>query len=100
MDGLSRCLGLLAPTLLVRCTIVKDAIDPDGDPVVYRAAWQKNGVGFAGATSTVFSADTVPAGAIGDSFVCTVTATDGEASTVATSNTAKVTCDGAPMSPP
>lgn len=58
------------------CSVVAPALDPDGDPVTYAFAWEKDGVPFAGAGTTVWAGDTLPAAdaTAGSVWTCTVTA--------------------------
>lgn len=65
----------------LRCVIVTEATDPNGDDVSYAYAWSKNGADADLTTDTVSEALTTG----GDTWTCTVTPTDG-------------TLDGAPAS--
>jgi hypothetical protein len=59
----------------LRCEVAVAAEDPDGDPVRYRYAWQRNGA----AQPFAESSQEVPPRLVkaGDRWRCTVTATDG-----------------------
>lgn len=57
----------------LRCVIVTEATDPNGDAVTYTYAWSKNGADAGIATDTVSEALTTG----GDTWTCTVTPTDG-----------------------
>ncbi len=76
----------------LRCAIATDATDLDGDPITYTASWQHNTTPFTLGITTSFANDTVPGEhvAIGDTFVCTVTASDGTLSVTASSGIAVV----------
>ncbi|HTJ46287.1 MAG TPA: glycine-rich protein [Kofleriaceae bacterium] len=89
----------------IQCTITTPSSDADNDPITYTGAWERNGAAAAGATQTVFAGDTVPqqaTGAVGDSWVCIVTASDGEAMTIARSSAAVIQdpCAGQPLPGP
>ena len=64
------------------CSVTTPSTDADGDSVTYSFEWTKNGQSFGGATSTSATSSTVAAGstALGDTFVCSATATDGTGS--------------------
>ncbi len=74
------------------CGIDVDSADADGDTVSYTATWTDDGAAFASATTTSFLHDTVPAAqtTATESWVCTVTPTDGEAAGAAASATVDV----------
>jgi hypothetical protein len=65
-----------SPGQPLRCEIVVKSEDPDGDPVRYRFAWQRNGA----AQPFAESSQEVPARLIkaGDRWRCVVTPTDGD----------------------
>jgi hypothetical protein len=93
--------ALAAPTIAVterpvagapvRCTIVEPAGGARG-PVTYEATWTVDAVAFAGATTTMFTGDSVPGGQshTGQVFGCTVTARDGDAAVTSAAATATV----------
>jgi hypothetical protein len=85
------------------CTMDAPSTDADGDPITYRAEWTENGAAFAGATTTNFEGDTVPAAyvQVGDLFVCTVIADDGiDTATASTSQAMVNDCGGVPVPQP
>jgi len=86
--------GLLFVNEPIVCVVTAADPDPDGDPINYLASWTKNGTLLAGATTTTFMGDTVPAAAVAlnDVFVCIVTASDGADASVAAMATATATC--------
>ena len=57
----------------LRCVIVTEATDPNGDAITYAYAWSKNGADAGIAADTVSEALTTG----GDTWTCTVTPTDG-----------------------
>jgi hypothetical protein len=71
----------------LRCVVVTQATDPNGDAVSYRYAWTKNGVDAGLASDTVAAALTTG----GDTWTCTVTPTDGILDGVAASATVSIT---------
>jgi hypothetical protein len=95
----------IAPTVMpcageaIQCVVTQPAPDKDGDAITYTATWTHNGQPFTGAVQTVFPGDTVPASAnptIGDAWICTVTASDGELMGPAVASAATTTVDGGP----
>jgi hypothetical protein len=87
----------------IQCKVDTPARDADADAITYAASWTKNGAAFAAASQTMFAGDTVPGAEVktaGDSFVCTVTASDGEATVMVTSSAAVVVDPCAGKSPP
>ena len=74
----------------VACTLATTSTDVDSaDTVSYTFSWSKNGSAYAGASTTA-TTSTVSGSAIaaGDVFICSVTATDGTATTAASTATA------------
>jgi len=69
----------------LRCVVVTDATDPDGDPLTYEARWYVDGVlfeleaGGAAPYETVWPGDTLPGTLVeeGQSWVCGLRADDG-----------------------
>jgi alpha-tubulin suppressor-like RCC1 family protein len=63
----------------LQCTVSTEAPDPDGDFITYTVAWKKDGVTWAGATSTTtIAGDTIAAADVGTGlWTCTVTPNDG-----------------------
>ena len=61
------------PDDALTCTIVTEAVDPDGDTVTYRYAWTVNGASAGLTEATVASSLTEGA----QTWTCTVTPTDG-----------------------
>ena len=77
----------------IQCVVTTPSTDVDGDTVTYSATWTKNAQPLDGAVETVFTADTVPGAltaAVGDTYVCTVIASDGEMMSTATASTMTV----------
>jgi hypothetical protein len=70
----------------LRCVIVTEATDPNGDAVTYAYAWTKNGADAGLTTDTVSEALTTG----GDTWTCTVTPTDGALSGAPASATVTV----------
>ncbi len=65
-------------TVPVQCTLARQSLDADADPIAYQVSWQVNGVPWAGATTTDLPGDTLPAGAMPSGrWTCTVTPSDG-----------------------
>ncbi len=65
------------------CTVEVESTDVDGDSISYDFAWTVDGTSWSGAASTTtWTGDTVAAGntTMGESWTCTVTPDDGEAS--------------------
>ena len=77
------------------CNIAAASYDADGDAVTYTYAWTRNG------SATAFATDTVPAGnaAEGDTWVCTVTPSDGSATGSSGSDSVVVDDYTAPSAP-
>ena len=57
----------------LRCDIIEDAVDPDGDPVSYRTVWLQGDVETDQTESTLGASQT----GMGETWTCRVTATDG-----------------------
>ncbi len=70
------------------CDVVTPSTDADGDALSYAYAWTVDG------SDAGISSDTVPAGdtSVGESWVCSVVADDGESVSAAASDTVVVTC--------
>ncbi len=64
----------------LRCAVIQDAFDADGDPLEYRVEWRVEGALFEETTSSEIEGDTVQADSTEpfQSWECTVTADDGE----------------------
>lgn len=60
----------------LKCAVDVESIDPEGDPISYAFAWQKNGV------DAMITGDTVTANKldVGDVWTCAVTPSDGKVS--------------------
>src|ERR1041385_4821968 len=83
-----------APKTSLTCVITTPAMDGKG-PITYSASWTRNGVAYAGTpTTTTFTDDTIPAAdvVLDDNYECTVTATDGKDTVMATSATVTARC--------
>lgn len=64
------------------CEITEDAVDVDGDRLTYVVEWTRDGGSYTGdTTTTIYDGDTVPSSAtsIGEEWICTIAADDGEA---------------------
>ena len=74
------------------CGVTAPAGDDDGDTLSYTITWTKNGSSFTGTTTTVYTNDTVPTTALSpsDTFTCSVTATDGSATSAAATDSVSV----------
>ncbi|HMV65209.1 MAG TPA: hypothetical protein PKA64_00065, partial [Myxococcota bacterium] len=61
------------------CSVVTPAVDHEGDALTYAVSWKKDGVTWAGTTtSTNLTGDTIPSAELGTAlWTCSVTATDG-----------------------
>ncbi|MFH1463842.1 MAG: right-handed parallel beta-helix repeat-containing protein [Pseudomonadota bacterium] len=71
------------------CQVTAASSDTDGDAVTYAMTWTRSGSAYAGASTTTWPGDTVPASATsaGEAWVCTVTPNDGDgAGTTATAS--------------
>lgn len=80
------------PNLDMVCEITTPSIDLDADPITYLFAWELDGAAWTGATATtVHPGDTIAAEhiEIGQTWTCTVTATDGDATSEPSSVTAE-----------
>lgn len=77
------------------CTVSSASTDADGDSISYTYAWTVNGVASAITTSTVASSYTSD----GETWVCSVTASDGTTSSSAGSDSAVVGDYTAPDAP-
>jgi hypothetical protein len=77
------------------CTVTAAASDADGDTLSYTFTWSVGGLPYTNATTTTFTGDTVPASAttIGQTWTCSVIASDGTAATTAGTASATVGCD-------
>ncbi len=60
----------------LKCAVDVESTDPEGDPITYAFAWQKNGVDAMIAGDTV-TADELE---VGDEWTCVVTPSDGKSS--------------------
>jgi hypothetical protein len=76
------------------CTIAA-ATDADGDALSYTFAWTVGGIPYASATTTLFSGDTVPASVTtnGQTWTCSVSASDGTVAGETASASVVVGCD-------
>jgi formylglycine-generating enzyme required for sulfatase activity len=72
------------------CAVVTESVDPDGDAVTYAFAWSVDGVDAGVAGANVDAART----SAGETWTCSVTASDGSATSAAGS--ARVTVAAAP----
>ena len=84
------------PGSAIQCLLAGGAVDPDGDPITYSAQWTRNAAPFTAVTSTTITGDTVPAGISinGDTFACTVFASDGTDTTASLPAMAHPSCAG------
>ena len=71
-----------------------DSADADGDPVTYSFAWEVEGLAYAHAIDGVEIGDTVPAEDLvtDETWICTVTPSDGEDVGASASATLTVNC--------
>lgn len=65
----------------LRCTIATASTDADRDRISYSATWTRNGSTYSGASTTVFTGDTIGSSVTrnGETWACTVWASDGTA---------------------
>lgn len=61
------------------CDITTDATDADGDTLTYTVTWEQDGAAFTGASTGVWTGDTVAGSYVQDeeTWTCSVTASDG-----------------------
>ena len=76
------------------CLLPTAPTDPDGDTVTTTFSWTKNGTAYTSTTMTTVAGDSVAAVDIadGDTFECTVHATDGTAESTASALSSAAAC--------
>ncbi|MFH1465236.1 MAG: hypothetical protein ABIO70_12695 [Pseudomonadota bacterium] len=74
------------------CTLTHAATDADGDPLETTFAWTVDGAPFTGAETTTWAGDTIPwhVTLTGETWVCSVSARDGEGDGAAGTDSAMV----------